>query len=355
MGINVGAFFSPLVCGFLAQSETFSGWLAQIGIARENAWHFGFGAAAVGMFLGLVQYRVGDKDLGDAGKYPVPPENSQEAARNRLILKIILGGLAAVAAASLALALSPIQLSVNTLTIGVLVLLAAVPGALFVALFTVAKWSGPERKRIFVILLLFFGAAVFFADFEQAGSTFNLFAQRNSTNEFFGIEFPASFLQSVNAGFILILAPIFAWMWTALGKRGKNPSHMAKFAIGMFLLALGCLVMVPPAIAAESGAKSSANWLIMLYFLHTCAELCVSPVGLSSTTKLAPARIAGLAMGIWFAGTALGNYLSGVAVGMTSTLGQTTLFIAISVPPLVAALIFALLIRPVRRMLARQA
>jgi proton-dependent oligopeptide transporter, POT family len=352
MGINIGAFLSPLVCGFLAQSETFRGVLASFGLTPQSAWHFGFGAAAVGMFLGLVQYLAGDRALGGAGREPVPASSPDEAARNRRMLVYVLlatfgiPGLLFVLGMTGAVVFTP-----EALTLVVLAVLTTLFVGLFVGMFAFGKWTGDEKRRLVLILLLCFGGMIFFADFEQAGSTFNLFAERHSTNTVLGISFPASYLQSLNPIFIILLAPVFATLWTWLGRRGKNPSTTAKFAIGMFLLAFGVLIMLPAAGIAEGGGKSGPGWLVMLYLLHTCAELCVSPVGLSSMTKLAPARIAGMVMGIWFAATALGNYLSGVAAGMTEAFGLTTLFLVISVPPIATGVLFVLLIRPIRRML----
>ncbi len=353
MGINIGAMLAPLACGFLAQSETFRGLLAGMGIGADHSWHFGFAAAAVGMFLGLVQYKLGDRDLGEAGLRPVPPENAAAAARNRRMLGLVVAGTFGIPGIFVLLsATGLVDFTPDVLTLTVLAVLLVVLVGLFVAMFSLGEWTPGEKRRLVLIMLLCFGATIFFADFEQAGSTFNLFAQRHTRGSILGIEFPASFLQSVNSIFIILLAPVFAMLWTWLGRRHKNPTSPAKFAIGMFLLAGGCLVMLPAAATAEAGGQASRGWLILLYFLHTCAELCVSPVGLSSMTKLAPARIAGMVMGIWFAGTAVGNYLSGVAAGLTERLGLSTLMLAIAVPPIVAGVIFALLVKPIRRMLA---
>jgi POT family proton-dependent oligopeptide transporter len=357
MGINIGALFAPLACGFLAQSATFKGWLAAVGVAPENAWHFGFGAAAVGMALGLVQYVRGDRVLGDAGLRPVPAESPEAAARNRRMLVLTLIAVFGIPTLVAALMASGVvTLTESGLTLLILVMLVTVFVGLFVGLFTIGKWTSHEKRQLVVVMLLCVGATVFFADFEQAGSTFNLFAQRYTDNQFLGIAFPASYLQAVNSTFILVLAPIFAALWTWLGRRHQNPSSTAKFALGMLLLAAGCLIMLPPAATAQAnGAKSGPGWLITLYFLHTCAELCLSPVGLSSMTKLAPVRIAGMVMGMWFAGIALGNYLSGVAAGLTAQFGLTTLFLAMSIPPLVAGVLFAVLVKPIGRMLAAKA
>ena len=352
MGINLGAFFAPLVCGFLAQNEGFRSWLAGIGMSPESAWHWGFGAAAVGMFAGIVQYVLGDRALGLAGKHPVPPESPEAAARNRRTLVITLLAVFGLPAIFAALIYSGVfVLSTSALTVLMLAVLVTVLVGFFAAMFFMGNWNPAEKRRLLVIMLLCLGATVFFADFEQAGSTLNLFAERHTTTTFLGFDFPASWLQAVNALFIIVLAPIFGFIWTALGRRGKNPASPAKFAIGMFLLAGGFIVMLPAAQGADAGEKSGPGWLITLYFLHTCAELCISPVGLSSMTKLAPARIAGMVMGMWFAATALGNYLSGAAAGTTESLGMVTFFLVVATPPIIAGILFAILNRPIHRML----
>jgi POT family proton-dependent oligopeptide transporter len=236
----------------------------------------------------------------------------------------------------------------NALTYGTLAVLLALCAGLFVTMF--ARAEPGDRNRILALIGLFFGAAVFFFVFEQASSTFNLFARDHTDNSILGLSFPPTFWQSVNSVFIIAFAPVFAAIWLWLAKRDRNPSWPLKFGIGLVLLALGCLVMLPATATVGAGGKAGPQYLLLLYLLHTFAELCLSPVGLSATTKVAPSRIAGLAMGIWFAGTAVGNYMAGVAGGWTEKLSLPVLFVSIAIPPLVAAAVFFALIRPLRRM-----
>jgi POT family proton-dependent oligopeptide transporter len=350
MGINIGAGVAPYVIGFLAQSETFRGWLGQAGIAPEVAWHFGFGAAAVGMFFGVVQYVAGGRRLRDAGLHPTPPRDAEEAARNRRYLLLFIGLLVGLPAVVAFLGKTGVvELTTDRVSYGTLVVLLLVAVGFFVAMFTVARWTPAERRRIVAILALFFGAAFFFSVFEQAGSTFNLFADRSTENSVFGWTFPSSYWQGVNSAFIILFAPLFAGIWTFLAHRHKNPSWPVKFALGLVLVAVGCLVMIPAAHTVEGGGKAGPSYLLMLYFFHTCAELCLSPVGLSSTTKVAPKQIAGLAMGVWFMGTGIGNYLSGMYAGWTESLPLPRLFLTMAIPPLVAGVIFFLLAPALRR------
>jgi hypothetical protein len=169
-------------------------------------------------------------------------------------------------------------------------------------------------KRVVVIVFLFLASAIFWAGFEQHGSSFNLFADRYTQREFPALgdrEIPAGWFQSVNPVFILTLSPIFAALWVALARRRREPSTPAKFAFGLGFLGLGFLVMAGAALGISSGGKVLPTWLVATYLLHTIGELCLSPVGLSSVTKLAPRRFAGQMMGVWFLATALGNLLAG--------------------------------------------
>ncbi len=236
-----------------------------------------------------------------------------------------------------------------------LVLLLTVLGV-FGGLFLMPHWTRDERRRLLVIMLLWFGATVFWAIFEQAASTLSLFAKNHTTGApgnptLLGFAFPASWYQAANSLFIIVLAPVFAWIWIKLGSR--NPSSPAKFGVAMLLVMAGFLVMWPAARIVEGGAQATGMFLILLYLLHTCGELCLSPVGLSSMTKLAPASISGMVMGIWFLGSACGYYLAGRATALYSSMKMSDFFLIISGLPLVAAVIFFALTGPIRRMLAR--
>ena len=180
-----------------------------------------------------------------------------------------------------------------------------------------------ERKRLFVILGLFIAAAVFWSVFEQAGSTLNLFAERSTENRVFGYAFPAPWYQSVNSMFLISLAPVFAWLWIRLGQR--EPSSPAKFAFGLLLVGFGFLILSIGAKAAASGVRVSPMWLILTYLLHTMGELCLSPVGLSAMTKLAPASVTGLMMGVWFLALSVGNYMGGRMASLYEAMPLTDL------------------------------
>jgi POT family proton-dependent oligopeptide transporter len=269
-----------------------AGWLAQ-----RVSWHAGFAAAGVGMALGLVQYVAGKRYL--------------QAALDRLSAE------------------TPAQTAVTPATV---------------------KFSAADWKRIGAVVVLFLFASLFWGAYEQAGSTLNLFADRHTRLSMAGFEFPSSWFQSVQPLFVILLAPVFAWLWVRLGDR--QPSSPAKFACGLFFAGLAFLVLVPAGAAAqEQGIRVSPWWLIAAFFLAELGELCLSPVGLSVVTKLAPARVLGLMMGVWFLSNALGNKLAGWAAGFFSTMPLPTLFGTVAAVTLVAAAILFLLLRPVKQLM----
>jgi POT family proton-dependent oligopeptide transporter len=352
MGINSGALIAPIITGWLAQSDAFKGILKSAGIAPETSWHWGFGAAAVGMFLGLVQYVVGGKHLSPDGFLPVRPTDPVAAAKVErqvrlvgivtLIVLMVLGAFALSGVVA-------IDAEVISRNFGWV--LIAVTVGFFAWLFLPGQWTRDERKSLVVIAVLFLAATVFWMAYEQAGSTLNLFAQRSVDNRVLGHSFPASWYQSLPPLFIITFAPVFAAIWIRLGPR--NPSSPAKFAFGLLLLGLGFAVMIGAATSAVSGARVSPLWLVLSYWLQTMGELCLSPVGLSAMSKLAPVRIAGLVMGVWFLALAVGNYLAGMASSFYETIPLPKLFMIVTLTALATAVVLALLVKPIRRMLER--
>ena len=350
IGINTGAFIAPLITGWLAQSESFRGILSGMGIRPEAAWHWGFGAAAVGMFLGLVQYTLGGKYLAPEGLRPVLPEEPAAAARvQRQVRTVGLATLGVLAAGVVLVATGVLSLDPEAISRNFKWALLAVTLGFFGWLFLVAEWSAEERKRLVLIGILFVASTIFWMAYEQAGSTLNLFAERSVDTHAFGQPFPASWFQALTPFFIITLAPVFAALWVRLGRR--DPSSPVKFAVALALLGLGFLVMVGASTAAAGGARVSPWWLVLSYLLQTMGELCLSPVGLSAMSKLAPVRIAGLIMGVWYLSISVGNYLAGMASSVYETVPLPTLFGLVSATAIVAAVVLALLVRPIRRML----
>ena len=307
MGINVGALAGPLVCGTLGENVN---------------WHLGFSAAGVGMALGIAQYVWGWRYLGDAGVLRATPTERAGALRTFFAGVALVVGLVVMMVflqSTGLLALSFLNVAQGTgVTIAVLVI------AYFAYVFLFGGLTQDERKRVAVIPLLFLAAAVFWSGFEQAGSSMNLFAERLTDRVVFGWEAPASWLQSINPLFIIALAPVFGSLWVWLGAR--NPSIPVKFSYGLVQLGLGFFVLAWGSTFTADGDLVSPMWLIMTYFFHTTGELCLSPVGLSSITKLSPKRFVGQMMGIWFMAAALGNLLAGLIAGLIESLPLPQLF-----------------------------
>ncbi len=333
MGINLGAFLAPLICSYLAQNFS---------------WHFGFAAAAAGMGVGLVQYKLDGHHLADAGLHPVKAESADGAARDRRYLYVGLGLGALVVALVVGLSMAGIVTveGINK-SFGLVLLAVVVVAFSWLILFT--DWTPVERKRLIAIFGLFLASTAFWSVFEQAGSTLSLFAQRNTNNVIFGFNYPPGWFQSMNSIFIVSFAPVFAWLWLRLGSR--DPSSPTKFAIGLFFAAAGFAVLIPPASASAGGALVSPLWLTVTYLCHTFGELCLSPVGLSAMTKLAPDRIAGLTMGLWFLSISIGNYLGARVSSMYESLPLNQLFTVVAGFAIVAAVVLAVLIRPINKLM----
>ncbi len=291
MGINIGAFAAPLVTGYLAQDEGFKRILVGWGLDPLHAWHWGFGAAGVGMTLGMWVYVRRLNWIRHVGDAP-------EAHHRRPWERLALVALGTVTLLYLMMKSDEhVWLAYGIYSLPVL-------AVLYFGVFR----KDEDSKRIAAIGVFFIAAVLFWAVFEQAGTSLTLFADELTRTEILGWSFPSSWFQSVNSLFVMALAPVFAWLWVTLGTR--QPSVAAKFVFGLVFLGLSFALMVPAAQGIVAG-KVSPWWLIGVYFLQTLGEMCLSPVGLSTMSKLAPARLTGLVMGVWFLATSLGNKLSG--------------------------------------------
>jgi POT family proton-dependent oligopeptide transporter len=292
MGINVGAALAPFVAGTLGQ---------------KVGWHWGFAAAGVGMIFGLIQYRLGKNRLLPSLQRI---EERQKAKEDQ----------------------------------------AAVSKMSFMDLmrsFTPQEWS-----RMGVIAVLFIFSTMFWAAFEQAGTSLNLFADRMTNTNVFGWNFPTTWFQFVNPFYIIVFAPVYAKLWVWLDKRNREPAAPLKFVYGMLLVGLGFLLIIPAANMAQGeGVQVSMFWLVGVYLLHTLGELSLSPVSLSMVTKLAPQRIVGSMMGIWFLSYALGNLIAGSVGGLFETLPLVTLFGAVFGCTFGAGLILLIFVKPLTRMM----
>ncbi len=284
MGINIGAFMSPLVCGTLGE---------------KYGWHWGFGAAGVGMGLGLLAYLWGQKKyLGDVGLHPAPREPK------------------------------------------------AIDGTK-----TTTKLTKEEKDRIAVILILSLFVVFFWTAFEQAGGLMNLYTDQKVDRFVFGWEVPTTWFQAVNPAIIVMFGPIFAGMWVWLGRRKKDPPTPMKMSFGLLLLSFGFVLMMAASKQTAAAGKAGIYWVVGAYFFHTIGELCLSPVGLSMVTKLAPAKYASLLMGVWFLSSAVANYLAGYIGGFSKQLGEFQLFGAIALTTSIAGVLLFILSRKLKAMM----
>jgi POT family proton-dependent oligopeptide transporter len=243
-----------------------------------------------------------------------------------------------------------VSLSVAAVANGVGLLLAAIVVAFFIWLFAAKGYSPKERRHFWAILVLFIASALFWSAYEQAGSTLNLFADRNTNLHAWDVAtlwgpFRASYFQSFESLYVIALAPVFALLWLKLGRR--QPSSTAKFATGLLFVALGFAILIPVA----HGRAVSPLWLALTYLLHTVGELCLSPVGLSTMTKLAPARIVGLIMGVWFLSMSVGDYIGGRLSSLYESLPLPSLFGIVATFCLLVGGVLVFLLRPMRRLL----
>lgn len=284
MGINLGAFIAPLVCGYLGQNIN---------------WHYGFAAAGIGMILGLLQFVFSGDRLKNIGERKTKQKNKTSAAEVK------------------------------------------------------EKLTPEEFKRLAVIGILFFFSAIFWMAFEQAGSSLTLFADRLTRNSLFGYEFPSTWFQSVQPIFLLLLAPVFAALWLRWGK--SQPSSPRKFAFGLIFVGLGFVGIVYASTQTGAGLVSPL-WLVGLYLVHTFGELCLSPVGLSTVSKLAPARMVGMMMGVWFLSISLGSFLAGTVASYfdDKNIGVLVkLFGFLTLAPVVAGVILIFLTPSIQNLLKR--
>ena len=294
MGINIGAFTATLLCGYLGE---------QVG------WAYGFGAAGIGMLFGLIIFLWGQKYLEGLAE---PPSNKYLQKMNGISYEswAYISGIFMV--------LVTWFLVQNSQLVGQLL---GGFGAIFIGawlLYALLRCAPDERDRLIVVGILILFSLIFWALFEQAGSSLNILTDRGVNRVIFGWEVPASMFQSLNAGFIFTIAPLFAMLWIALAKRNMEPSTPIKFSIGIIFVGLGFLALVYGMRSSE-GLQTGVFWIILIYLLHTLGELCLSPVGLSSVTKLSPQRIVGFMMGMWFFASAAGNYVAGLIARATAS------------------------------------
>lgn len=324
MGINLGSVLGITIVGYLGQKVN---------------WHMGFGAAAIGMLIGLIVFHFGSrKYLKGLGEVPAVKIATAESEAKSGSDKKLGYGLVAL----LVVFLSVMQLTgtidmttAQGLAQGAGVIIVSVSLFYFLYILIAGGLTPVEKKRVLVLIVFFLAAAIFWSGFEQAGSSLQIFAERNTQRTFGGWEMPSSWFQNFNGTFILIFAPVMASLWIFLSSKGINPSTPVKFAIALLLVGAGFFIMEMASKVAVTGELASPLFLTFTYMVHTIGELCLSPVGLSTYTKLAPKRYVSQLMGIWFVAASLGNLIAGLFAGnfdeenvqqMPALFQQVTLF-----------------------------
>jgi POT family proton-dependent oligopeptide transporter len=281
MGINIGGFLAPILCGWVGENYN---------------WHYGFGLAAIGMFLGQAVYMWGQKFIPHVGNLISRKNEADKAILDRPLTKI-------------------------------------------------------EKDRVKVLLLSFLLIILFWAAFEQAGGLMNLYASQKTDRNFFGLfEVPASVFQSVNSFFIIVFATAVGAFWIKWRKKGKEASSLFKMAVGMIIMALGFGFMTAASIEYENSGSSAMYWLILAYLFHTIGELCASPVSLSFITKLAPLKYASIIMGLYWAATGLGNKVAGLIGEFSQNLGEFETFLGIAIVWTIIGMCVIALLKPLKRL-----
>ena len=338
MGINVGAILGGLVAGYLGEV-----W----------GWHWGFGAAAAAMFFGLLNFvHASRRSLAGRGE-PPPHHHHPDAAtgrRDHMFTAVIVGAIAlllAIAALTGRIDIGSAQGLAQAM--GMVIITVAV--GFFLNIYFAGDLSAPEKRRMIVLAVLFVGAALFWSGFEQAGSSLSIFASDLTQRQLGGFLVPASWFQNLNPFFIIVLTPVFAAFWLYAEQRWEIPV-MLKFGLALIILGLGFLLLVPAAHAALGGVKVSLMFLVGTFFLHTVAELLLSPVGLSTFSRLAPERFVSQMMGFWFVAASLGNLMAGLlAAGMDTetAAGLPGAFTRIFMTSAGFGVVLLLLTRPITR------
>ncbi|MEV0374791.1 oligopeptide:H+ symporter [Streptomyces sp. NPDC050636] len=298
MGINIGAFAAPLVIGTVGQSVN---------------WHLGFALAALGMGLGLVSFLIGTRHFSPQSS--VVPSPLQAEERTMWLRKGLIW--VAVAAVFYGVVGFTGHFTLNWAVVPLALLGLIIPITVLARIKRDKELTDTEQTKVSGYIWFFVAAAVFWMIFDQAGSTMSIFAEKKTNGEVFGLSFPSSWFQSVNPLWVMALAPVFAWLWLLLARRDREPSTTVKFSMAMLFIGASFAVFIVPMMMASDGTKVSPMWLLSIYMIQTIGELCLSPVGLSVTTKMAPAKYASQMLGVWFLAVTAGDCI----VTLLSTAG----------------------------------
>lgn len=342
MGINLGGFLGPLIISYLGENID---------------WHYGFAAAGVGMLIGVIQYKLTEKNLGSAGKEPAKLSDPvAQASREKSIRTGLWITLIALATLIVLLMTKMISIDPIALAHGIAYVLGSGALLYFIYVFSFENLTKDEKQKMGVILVFFLATLAFYAGYEGQGSSLTLFAKRYTDRIAFGKEFPAGWFISVSSAFVLLFVPVFAWLWLRLERINLNPSTTIKMALGLILMGAGYATMMAASYFVIGGSKVSPMWLVLTYLLHTLGEICLYPIGLSAVTKLAPQRLVGQMMGVFFMALAFGNLSAGIFAGnfddtaiAADTQVMINLFKVVAVAMLVVGGIVILLNKPLKK------
>jgi proton-dependent oligopeptide transporter, POT family len=343
MGINIGGFISPLIVGEL----------------RTYNWHYGFAAAGIGMIVGLIQYKLTERHLGDAGLYPeqlgdaTRQQKRERNIRNALIVFVVALALFVVLMMLKVIIINPVVVAQAS---SVILIASVIVYFLYLMFFTGQDASG--RLKLAALAVFFLASALFYSGYEQQGSSLNLFAERYTDLHIGDFRIRPEWFQSVPSFVVVAFVPVFAWLWVWLGKRKLNPMTPVKMSFGPLFTALGFAMMMLGSLVVAKGSLASPWWLILTFTFHTFGEICLYPTGMSATTKIAPKNLMGQLMGIWFMSLAFGNLVAGLYAGefdqkaIEANPGMLVdLFGYFTKIMLVAGLILLILYKPIRKMM----
>ena len=339
MAINLGSILGFFICGYLGENV---------------GWHYGFGAAGIGMAFGLLQYIYNIKLLDGNGSKPFNKINLKTKNKYKKIITGVLGLIFLITILGLfgVWKINPVPLA-NILT----AIITLISLSYFFYIFTFGGLDKDEKKKVFMIFVLFLGAALFWSGFDQAGSSFSIFAKEYTNRIIFGWEYPASWLQILNPLFVVILSPFMSYLWISLGKKMLDPSLPFKFGLGLIFMAIGFLVIAIGAQIALDEGRAGAQWLLITYLVHTIGELTLSPIGLSAISSLSPKKYLGQMMGIWFLASSLGAIIAGLLSGQATNEGlasMPSLFNQIAVTASVFGLVLIIIARPLHQFVFKE-
>lgn len=344
MGINLGAFTAPIIVSYLGEQVN---------------WHYGFAAAGLGMIIGVIQYQMMQKNIQHIGGVPDAPEKVAAMPRVRMGLLIFLILLAAFVAMLMLniVSVDPVAIAQYS-TVIIMIVLAL----FFLKAFLFENLNSDEKRKLIAVVIFFGFSAIFWAGYEQQGSTLNLFADKYTDRIFGGWEMPAGWFQSFPPVYVVLFSVPVAFFWVWLSKRNLDPNTPVKFSLGLIFMGLGFVLMMWASYSVVSdgvvGPEAGAGWLVVTYLLHTFGEICLYPTGLSAVTKLSPPSLKGQLMGIWFMSLAFGNLVAGLFAGEfeeSAIIAQPTilpdLFFTVVKVILTSGLIILVLNKPIRQLM----